>query len=117
VAERPGLEARVAGGEGLVEQQDVGLEPGGDGESQAHDHTRAVMLDRHVHEALELGELDDARQQSVDLARRAAEKLVGIVPGSLFYADGRGADTVRLSFSMVDESQIDDGIARLAALL
>ena len=29
---------------------------------------------------------------SVDLARRAAEKLVGIVPGSLFYADGRGGD-------------------------
>ncbi len=54
---------------------------------------------------------------SVDLARRAAEKLVGIVPGSLFYADGRGGDEVRLSFSMVDESQIDDGIARLAALL
>ena len=39
------------------------------------------------------------------------------MPGSLFYADGRGGDTVRLSFSMVDESQIDDGIARLAALL
>ena len=54
---------------------------------------------------------------SVDLARRAAEKLVGIVPGSLFYADGRGGDSVRLSFSMVDESQIDEGIARLAALL
>jgi 2-aminoadipate transaminase len=54
---------------------------------------------------------------SVELARRAAEQLVGIVPGSLFYADGRGGDTVRLSFSMVDEAQIDEGVARLAALL
>ena len=54
---------------------------------------------------------------SVDLARRAAERGVGIVPGTLFYTDGRGTDTVRLSFSMVDEAQIDDGVERLASLL
>jgi 2-aminoadipate transaminase len=54
---------------------------------------------------------------SVDLARRAVERGVGIVPGTLFFADGRGADTVRLSFSMVDIAQIDDGIERLGALL
>ena len=54
---------------------------------------------------------------SVDLARRAAERGVGIVPGTLFFPDGRGADTVRLSFSMVGEPQIDDGIERLAALV
>jgi len=54
---------------------------------------------------------------SVDLARRAAERRVGIVPGTLFFPDGRGADTVRLSFSMVDEAQIDDGIERLASLM
>ena len=54
---------------------------------------------------------------SVDLARRAAERGVGIVPGTLFFPDGRGADTVRLSFSMVGETQIDDGIERLTALL
>jgi 2-aminoadipate transaminase len=54
---------------------------------------------------------------SVDLARRAAERGVGIVPGTLFFPDGRGADTLRLSFSMVDDTQIDDGIERLASLL
>jgi 2-aminoadipate transaminase len=54
---------------------------------------------------------------SVDVARRAAERSVGIVPGTLFFPDGRGVDTVRLSFSMVGEPQIDDGIERLAALL
>jgi 2-aminoadipate transaminase len=54
---------------------------------------------------------------STDLARRAAEQGVGIVPGTLFFPDGRGADTVRLSFSLVDEAQIDDGIERLGSLL
>jgi DNA-binding transcriptional MocR family regulator len=54
---------------------------------------------------------------STDLARRAAEQGVGIVPGTLFFPDGRGADTVRLSFSLVDEAQIDEGIERLGSLL
>jgi 2-aminoadipate transaminase len=54
---------------------------------------------------------------STELAARAATDGVGIVPGTLFFADGRGADSMRLSFSMVDESQIDEGIARLAALM
>jgi 2-aminoadipate transaminase len=54
---------------------------------------------------------------STDLAARAAGQGVGIVPGTLFFADGRGNDSVRLSFSMVDASQIDEGVARLAALM
>jgi 2-aminoadipate transaminase len=54
---------------------------------------------------------------TADLARRAVERRVGIVPGSLFFPDGRGADSVRLSFSLVEEAQIDDGIDRLAGLL
>ncbi len=54
---------------------------------------------------------------STDLARRAVERGVGIVPGTLFFPDGRGANTVRLSFSLVDEAQIDDGIERLASLV
>jgi 2-aminoadipate transaminase len=51
------------------------------------------------------------------LAASAAEAGVGIVPGALFYADGRGGENVRLSFSMVDESLIDEGIDRLASLV
>ncbi len=54
---------------------------------------------------------------SVDLARRAVEQRVGIVPGTLFFPDGRGADTVRLSFSLVDDARIDEGIEKLGALL
>jgi 2-aminoadipate transaminase len=54
---------------------------------------------------------------TTELARRAVERSVGIVPGSLFFPDGRGADSVRLAFSLVDEAQIDEGIERLAALV
>jgi 2-aminoadipate transaminase len=54
---------------------------------------------------------------STELAARASADGVGIVPGTLFFADGRGTDSMRLSFSMVDESQIDEGVARLAALM
>ena len=52
-----------------------------------------------------------------DLAKQAVERGVGIVPGSLFFPDGRGGDNVRLSFSMVDEALIDTGIERLASLV
>jgi 2-aminoadipate transaminase len=54
---------------------------------------------------------------TTELAQRAGDAGVGIVPGALFFADGRGRDHVRLSFSMVDEAQIDAGIATLARLL
>ncbi len=53
---------------------------------------------------------------TTELARRVAEQRVGIVPGALFFPDGRGGDSVRLSFSLVDEAQIDEGIERLGAV-
>jgi 2-aminoadipate transaminase len=52
-----------------------------------------------------------------ELAKRAVERGVAIVPGSLFFPDGRGGGNVRLSFSLVDEAEIDDGIERLASLV
>ena len=52
-----------------------------------------------------------------ELARRAVERGVAIVPGSVFFCDGRGDDNVRLSFSLVDETVIDEGIERLASLM
>jgi 2-aminoadipate transaminase len=54
---------------------------------------------------------------ATEVARRAAEQNVGVVPGALFYADGSGADKLRLSFSMVDESQIATGIELLASVV
>jgi 2-aminoadipate transaminase len=50
-------------------------------------------------------------------AKRVAEQGVAVVPGALFYPDGRGQSNIRLSFSMVDESLIDRGIETLAAQL
>jgi 2-aminoadipate transaminase len=52
-----------------------------------------------------------------ELARQAVEHGVAIVPGSLFFPDERGGNNVRLSFSLVDEGKIDDGIERLASLV
>ena len=57
------------------------------------------------------------RMDGDELARRAAEQQVALVPGTLFFTDGRGREHVRLSFSMVAEDEIDEGIRRLAALL
>jgi 2-aminoadipate transaminase len=54
---------------------------------------------------------------AVELARRAAEERVAVVPGPLFFPDGRGGDSLRLAFSQVDEALVDEGIARLARLL
>jgi 2-aminoadipate transaminase len=54
---------------------------------------------------------------AVELAAQAAEQGVAAVPGTLFFPDGRGADSLRLSFSLFDEERIDEGIARLGSLL
>src|SRR6266508_4643492 len=50
------------------------------------------------------------RLDAAVVAKQAVEQKVAIVPGQLFFADGRGAANVRLSFSLVDETLIDDGI-------
>ena len=54
---------------------------------------------------------------STELAGRGAQNGVAVTPGALFYPDGRGGENIRLSFSMVDESLIDEGVERLASLL
>jgi len=56
-------------------------------------------------------------RDATELAKRAAEAGVAVVPGALFYPDGRGTENLRLSFSMVDESLIATGVERLASLL
>ncbi|WP_299565868.1 PLP-dependent aminotransferase family protein [uncultured Sulfitobacter sp.] len=51
------------------------------------------------------------------LARSLRTERVAFVPGHAFFADGSGANTIRLSFSSTDEATIDAGIARLGALI
>ncbi|OCW55735.1 PLP-dependent aminotransferase family protein [Hoeflea olei] len=56
--------------------------------------------------------------QRFDGAALLAESLkterVAFVPGRAFFADGSGANTIRLSFSCANEAMIDEGIKRLA---
>jgi DNA-binding transcriptional MocR family regulator len=50
------------------------------------------------------------------LAQSLETQKVAFVPGSAFFADGSGSNTLRLSFSLADEATIDEGIRRLGVL-
>jgi 2-aminoadipate transaminase len=56
-------------------------------------------------------------RDGAELAERAAERGVAIVPGTLFFPDERGGDNVRLSYSWVEDELIDEGVERLGSLL
>ena len=51
------------------------------------------------------------------LAQSLKSERVAFVPGSAFYADGSGTNTLRLSFSRADAPTIAEGIKRLGALI
>lgn len=51
------------------------------------------------------------------LQRAIKEAQVAFVPGGAFHFDGKGRNTLRLSYSLPDEATIETGIARLASLL
>ncbi|TIS53757.1 MAG: PLP-dependent aminotransferase family protein [Mesorhizobium sp.] len=51
------------------------------------------------------------------LARAVKDARVAFVPGSAFYADGTGRNTLRLSFTLADRRAVSEGIPRLAKLL
>ena len=50
------------------------------------------------------------------LSARAVSTGISYVPGQFFYPNGERKHEIRLSFSCVDESDIDQGIGRLATL-
>jgi DNA-binding transcriptional MocR family regulator len=54
---------------------------------------------------------------AVLLQRAVAEARVAFVPGAAFFADGSGRNCARLSYSLSDETQIAEGIGRLATLV
>jgi DNA-binding transcriptional MocR family regulator len=51
------------------------------------------------------------------LERAVAEADVAFVPGAAFFFDGRGRNTLRLSYSLPSEERIGEGIRRLAGLI
>lgn len=48
-----------------------------------------------------------------DLFKEAVEQKVAFVPGTAFYADGSGHDSLRLTFATCPTDMIDEGIKRL----
>jgi DNA-binding transcriptional MocR family regulator len=51
------------------------------------------------------------------LAQSLETHRVAFVPGSAFYADGSGTNSLRLSFSLADGPMIEEGMKRLGQLL
>ena len=54
---------------------------------------------------------------ALDLHKEALRNGLGFAPGPLFFADGRGADCLRLNFSTHDPAVTREGIARLGHLI
>jgi 2-aminoadipate transaminase len=52
-----------------------------------------------------------------EVLREAIEQKVVFVPGSAFYIDGGGRNTIRLSFAQVDEPTIEVAIAELGKII
>ena len=50
---------------------------------------------------------------SVELLKEAVEEKVAFVPGTAFYADGTGHNTLRLTFATASPEMIEEGIKRL----
>lgn len=59
----------------------------------------------------------DAPNDAVALAERALAAGVAFVPGVPFFANGGGERHMRVSFSLVNEAEIDEGIRRIASLI
>jgi 2-aminoadipate transaminase len=52
-----------------------------------------------------------------EILQKALERKVAFVPGTSFYADGGGHNTMRLNFSYVSPPVIEEGIKRLGSVL
>ncbi|MDO5620323.1 MAG: PLP-dependent aminotransferase family protein [Paracoccus sp. (in: a-proteobacteria)] len=51
------------------------------------------------------------------LAQAIRTERVAFVPGGAFFADGSGKNTIRLSFSLADAPQINEGVARIGRVI
>lgn len=54
---------------------------------------------------------------AMDLFEKAIEAKVAFVPGTPFYVDGSGGNTLRVNFSNANEAMIEEGVRRLAGCL
>ena len=51
------------------------------------------------------------------MLKEAIEENVAYVPGAPFFADGKGQNTMRLSFCYPSEENIEEGIKRLSNVI
>jgi 2-aminoadipate transaminase len=58
-----------------------------------------------------------ASLDSAEVLREALKEKVAFVPGASFYADGSGANTMRLNFSYAKPAIIEEGIRRLGKVI
>ena len=77
---------------------------------------RGLHADAEHLEAMTEGILEDVDGKLL-LERALAEARVAFVPGAPFFAEVPANDTIRLSYSLPADAQIDEGVARLAALI
>lgn len=75
------LEENIADGERLVDDEDVGLGDGGDGERDARDHAGGKVLHGHVYEIGQLGKLHNLLEVRVDELLGVSEQ--GAVEGDV----------------------------------
>ena len=61
--------------------------------------------------------LDGEADGAALLAKSLETVKVAFVPGKAFFADGSGANTLRLSFSCANDEMIEEGISRLGKLI
>ncbi|GAG61756.1 unnamed protein product [marine sediment metagenome] len=52
-----------------------------------------------------------------EMLKEAIEENVAYVPGGPFFADGKGKNTMRLSFCYPSVEDIDEGIKRLGKVI
>jgi 2-aminoadipate transaminase len=52
-----------------------------------------------------------------ELLREAVKQKIVFIPGSAFYIDGSGHNTIRLSFAQVDEPTIELAISKLGSII
>ncbi|MBK3745167.1 PLP-dependent aminotransferase family protein [Paraburkholderia aspalathi] len=89
--------------------------------------TMLAALDRHMPEGTHWTKPDGGMfiwvtlPAEIDGARLLATSIqtekVAFVPGKAFFADGSGANTLRLSYSCADDAVIEEGIMRLGRLV
>ena len=58
-----------------------------------------------------------AKIDTADLLNKAVKEKVAFVPGSAFYPNGGGGNTMRINFSFSNTSEIEEGIARLGRVI